>query len=269
MDMDGFYRAARFVLVEPAHPANIGAAARALQVMGFSRLVVVAPQDPLWRESGEARALATSAHEVLEQAVECATLREALEGATPAFAMSGYGREFGPAAMDLREAASLAVEGVNGTQPAFVFGTERTGLSNEDVRRCHRICRIESDEARGSLNLAQAVQVAAYEMRRAILASRGAVPPAPPRRDAGIAGPREEDPPAGIEQTEAMFDHLERGLLAIGALDPQAPRNLMARLRRLLLRAVPTAVEVDIVRGIAAAMEVPRRLRSGRKTPPS
>ena len=264
--MDGFYRSARFVLVEPAHPGNIGAAARALHAMGFHRLVLVAPADRAWRVSGEARALAASAHEVLAGATECATLVEALEGATLALAMSGYEREFGPPAQDLREAAAQAV--AQAQEVAFVFGTERTGLSNEDVRRCHRIGRIESDEVHGSLNLAQAVQVAAYEMRRAILASRGALPAAPPRRDAAIAAARGEDPPAGIERTEAMFEHLERGLLAIGALDPQAPRNLMARLRRLLLRAAPTAVEVDILRGIAAAMEKPRSLRAGRKAPP-
>jgi tRNA/rRNA methyltransferase len=264
---EGILRGVRFVLARPAHPGNIGAAARAVRTMGFARLLVVAPHDPLWRTSPDARALAAAAGDTLAAAAECATLAEALEGVGLAFAMTGYEREFGPPALDLREAASgpaMRALGEAG-EVAFVFGTERTGLENRDVQRCHHCCRISADPAFGSLNLAQAVQIAAYEMRRAIGAAIGEAATVPARRDRNVDAPRDAVRPATVEQTEALFAHLERGLVAVGYLDPAEPRHLMARIRRLLLRAQPSATEVDILRGVAAAMELPRKLRAGRK----
>jgi tRNA/rRNA methyltransferase len=259
----------RFVLVEPSHVGNIGSSARAIRSMGFARLCVVRPRDPDFRGAPEAVALAAGAADVLASVSVFETLADALNGVQLAFATTGYARELGPEPLEIRAAAAQAARILDGpeAEAAFVFGPERTGLSNADVQRCHHCCSIPCDPERGSLNLSQAVQVVAYESRRELLAGVQRQDRPAPRRDHTQAGARPEDPLAGVEQTEAMFAHLEEGLLALGYLDPEEPKHLLARLRRLLLRARPTATEVDIVRGIAAAMVLPRKLRAGRKTP--
>lgn len=257
----------RFVLVEPSHNGNIGSSARALRSMGFTRLVVVQPRDPAYRESPEAIALAAGAADVLAQSVACQGLGEALEGVQLAFAATGYAREHGPQILEVREAArrAAALARVPQAQVAFVFGPERTGLANADVQRCHYACSIPADPRRASLNLSQAVQVVAYEARREALTGAQMSQRAPPRRDPSQQAQRPEEPPAGVEQTEALYLHLEAGLAALGYLDPAQPRHLMARIRKLLARAQPTPTEVDILRGVAAAMVQPRRERAGAK----
>jgi len=245
----------RFVLVAPSHPGNIGAAARAIRTMGFSRLAVVAPREPAFRSHREAIAFAAGAVDVLQAAIVHADLVDALRGVRLAFAMTGYTREFGPRLIDVRAAAAEA----NGMladargEVAFVFGTERSGLRNEDVERCHACCAIVADPAHPSLNLAQAVQVAAYECRLALHSA--AVP-----HDRFVS-----EPPASVEATEGMLAHLERALTAICYHDPAEPKHLMARLRRLFARARPTQSEVDILRGVCAAIERRKDERRGRK----
>ncbi len=258
----------RFVLVAPSHVGNIGSCARAIRSMGFARLSVVQPRDPHFHAAPEAVALAAAAADVLAQATVFDCLADALQGVHLAFATTGYAREFGPERIEIRSAAQHAAQLIHeqAAQVAFVFGPERTGLSNADVQRCHFCCSIPADPVRGSLNLAQAAQVIAYESRRELLA-RVQRPDAPaPRRDHSQPTPRREDPPASVEQTEAMFEHLAKALEAVGYLDANEPKHLLSRLRRLLLRARPTATEVDILRGIAAAMMLPRKLRAGRKS---
>ncbi len=247
----------RFVLVAPAHAGNIGAAARAIRTMGFRRLDVVSPREPAFAEHPEALAFATHAADVLHTAARHETLPQALAGARLSFAMTGYAREFGPPLLDLRQAAARAAALLRDGpgEVAFVFGPERTGLTNEDVERCGACCAIAADASAASLNLAQAVQVAAYECRLAL--AGGAI-------DARLR-PFDEAPPASHERIEAMFTHLERALVAIGYLDPAQPKRLMPRLRRLLARAQPTDAEVDILRGIAAAIIERRTERAGRK----
>jgi tRNA/rRNA methyltransferase len=173
------------------------------------------------------------------------------------FAMTGYAREFGPPLTDLRSAVARARAhlAAGPGDVAFVFGGERNGLGNEDVERCSACCAIAADAAAPSLNLAQAVQVAAYECRLALLG--GAIDP-------GMT-PFAEEPPASHEHIEGMFAHLEQALVALGYLDPAEPKRLMARLRRLLARARPTDSETDILRGIAAAIIERRAERAGRR----
>jgi tRNA/rRNA methyltransferase len=261
----------RFILVEPSHAGNIGSSARAIRTMGFDRLCVVAPRDPQFKSAPEAIALAAGAGDVLAQASVFNALDQALAGVQLAFATTGYAREFAAEPVDVRAAAAACAQALapHAAEVAFVFGPERTGLSNADVQRCHQCCSIPADPLRASLNLSQAAQVVAYETRRALLAAHGAADVAAPRRDATLAAPRDADPPAGVEQTEALFAHLEQGLVAVGYLDPDEPKHLLARLRRLLLRARPTVTEVDILRGIASAMVLPRKLRAGSKKPQS
>ncbi|SPE35869.1 putative methyltransferase [Burkholderiales bacterium] len=236
--------------------------------MGFARLHVVAPRDPHFRAAPEAVALAASATDVLAQTAVFDSLADALQGVQLALATTGYAREFGPEPLEIRSAARHAARAIReqDAQVAFVFGPERTGLCNVDVQRCHLCCSIPADPVRGSLNLAQAVQVVAYESRRGLLAGTKLGSPLPPRRDHSHAQPRPQEAAASVEQTEAMFEHLAQALAAIGYLDPAQPKHLLARLRRLLLRARPTATEVDILRGIASAMILPRRLRAGGKS---
>lgn len=247
----------RFVLVAPSHPGNIGAAARAIRTMGFARLAVVAPREAGFREHPEALAFATHAVEVLQAATVHDTLAQALDGVRLAFAMTGYGREFGPPLVDLRSAVQRAGALLAETagDVAFVFGSERSGLGNEDVERCNACCAIAADAAAASLNLAQAVQVAAYECRLALFG--GAIDPR--------LQPFAAEPPAAHDRLEGLFTHLEQALVAIGYLDPAQPKRLLARLRRLLARAAPSDTEVDILRGIAAAIVERRSARAGRK----
>jgi len=257
----------RFVLVAPTHVGNIGACARAIRSMGFTQLYLVQPRETQFRVAPEALALAAAARDVLEQALVFDSLPEALRDVQLALATSGYARQFGPQPLEIRQAAHAAAQTVHrdGAHVAFVFGPERTGLSNVDVQRCHLCCNIPSDPQKGSLNLAQAVQVVAYEIRRELLVCLQQSAQTPPRRGLSVAQAAPQEPAASIEQTEAMFTHLEQALTAIGYLDPSQPKHLLARLRQLLLRARPTATEVDILRGIAGAMILPRRLRAGNK----
>lgn len=247
----------RFVLVSPSHPGNVGAAARALRTMGFHRLAVVAPRDPAFRCHEEAVAFATHGADVLRATTAHETLAEALADVRLSFAMTGYAREFGPPLADLRSAAARAQAHL-ANEPgavAFVFGTERNGLSNEDVERCSACCAIAADPQAASLNLAQAVQVVAYECRLALIGSA---------IDARLA-PYSGEAPAAADRIEGMFTHLEQALVALGYLDPQQPKRLMSRLRRLLTRAQPSDAEVDILRGIAAEIIERRSERAGRK----
>jgi tRNA/rRNA methyltransferase len=247
----------RFVLVAPSHPGNIGAAARAIRTMGFRRLAVVAPREPGFRSHDEALAFATHAADVLQAASVHESLTQALDGVRLSFAMTGYAREFGPPLLDLRSAAARAHAHLDGEpgDVAFVFGAERNGLANEDIERCSACCAIAADAQAASLNLAQAVQVAAYECRLAL--AGGAIDPR--------LTPFAAETPASHDHIEGMFAHLEQALVALGYLDPAQPKRLMSRLRRLLARAQPSDAEVDILRGIAAAIVERRAERAGRK----
>jgi tRNA/rRNA methyltransferase len=229
------------VLVGTSHPGNVGAAARAMKVMGMERLALVAPRFPDVLAHPDAIAFASGATDVLARATVHPTLDDALGTTTHAIALSARPREFAPPPVGLREAALDAVARATGdAQVAFVFGSERYGLSNEDVLRCQATCRVDTSAVYGSLNLAQAVQLATYECRMA-LAAGGSV-----AQDSPVL--------ATATEREALIDHFEEGLLAIGYLDPDAPKKLMPRLRRLFARAGLEHDEVQWLRGIAKAM---------------
>jgi len=229
----------RFVLVQPSHAGNVGAAARALKVMGFGDLVLVAPRhgDVLGR--AEAQAFASGALDVLAGARVVGTLAEALDGITWACATAMTPRDFGPPTFAPR--AHLPMLAGQGQRVAFVFGPERTGLANDDVYRCHACLSIPTHPDYGSLNLAQAVQLIAYEWRLA-LGGYEVSPRSPsPRR-------------ADAQAVQGALEHWQRVLVAIGFLDPDAPKKLMPRLQQLLNRAQLSDEEVHILRGIARAV---------------
>jgi len=245
-----------FILVEPSHPGNVGAAARAIRVMGFSRLVLVAPADPGILRHPQAIALASGADDVLLAAGRCDSLEAALADTTLALGLSASGREFGPAPVAPRPAcAELAGElhASARTRVALVFGTERTGLSVGQLQLCQRLCAIPGAGDYRSLNLAQAVQVMAFVMSEALAAGTGdgAALLSSPRRAPGTP----EGEPASGAQVEAMYAHLERALIGIGFLDPDHPKKLMPRLRRLFARTRLGTEEVDLLRGICTKIE--------------
>lgn len=230
----------RFVLVGASHPGNVGATARAMKVMGFADLVLVAPRwaDVLSRE--ETLAFASGATDVLERARIVPTLRQALDGITWACATVMTPRDFGPPTHAPREHfAALAPQG---HRVALVFGSERFGMANEDVYRCHACLSVPTDPAYGSLNLAQAVQLLAYEWRQAL---------------GGFAvAPRTVEPQwADGAAVQGLLAHWQQALVQIGFLDPAAPKKLMPRLNQLANRAQLTAEEVHILRGIARAVQ--------------
>jgi tRNA/rRNA methyltransferase len=247
----GGFTSTRFVLVEPSHPGNVGAAARALKTMGFSRLVLVAPRVPHVQSDPEAIAMASGADDVLAGAHVVPTLADALNGVQWSVALTARSREYGPPQLVPRAAAAHAREHAAHGDIALVFGNERTGLSNEDVERCSLLAHIPANPAYSSLNLAQAVQVLAYELRTAYLGAAGLGAPA--ASGAGGAGGQgaAHASLAPSDDIEGMFTHLESALVALEFLDPANPKKLMSRLRRLFARSGLEREEVNIVRGIA------------------
>ena len=230
----------RFVLMHTSHAGNVGAAARAMKVMGFSDLVLVRPRfaDVLSRE--ETVAMASGAADILARARIVATLDEALHGIHHAIATAMTPRDFGPPTHAPRDHLPSLRD--MGARIAFVFGSERFGLGNEDVYRCHACLSIPTDARYGSLNLAQAVQLIAYEWRMAL--GGFAVQPRTP-----------EAARADMAAVQGALEHWQRVLVQTGFLDPAAPKKLMPRLQQLLNRAQLRPEEVHILRGIARAVE--------------
>lgn len=250
----GGFTSTRFVLVEPSHPGNVGAAARALKTMGFSRLVLVAPRVPHVQSDPEAVAMASGADDVLASAHVVSTLGEALSGVHWSIALTARTREYGPPRLAPRAAAAHACTQVESGDIALVFGNERTGLANEHVEQCSALAHIPANPAYSSLNLAQAVQVLAYELRVAFLeqTSESAQQPA---ADTGTL--------AQSDEIERMYLHLENALIALDFLDPRNPKKLMPRLRRLFARTGLEREEVNILRGIAKHILLKSRTPDG------
>jgi tRNA/rRNA methyltransferase len=234
----------RFILIGTSHPGNVGAAARAMKVMGFTDLVLVAPRFADVLQQPDALAMASGATDVLAQARVVPTLAAALDGVSFACATAMTPRDFGPPTRAPRE---LFTELAPGTQRvAFVFGSERFGMSNEDVYRCHVCLSIPTVAEYGSLNLAQAVQLLAYDWRQAL----GGFPVQPRTVDVQ----RADD-----VAVQGVLDHWRQTLIDIEFLDPAVPRKLMPRLQQLLNRAQLTLEEVHILRGVARAITKTRR----------
>jgi len=234
----------RFILVGTSHAGNVGAAARAMKVMGFADLVLVAPRFADVAQRPEAVAMASGATDVLESARVVGSLAEALAGITYVCATAMTPRDFGPPNHAPRELFGELASG--GHRVAFVFGSERFGLANDDVYACHACLTIPTDPAYGSLNLAQAVQLIAYDWRQAC----GGFPVSPAAPDARLAD---------AVAVQGLIEHWRETLEGIGFLDPATPRKLMARLHRLANRSGLTEEEVHILRGIARAVHGPRR----------
>ena len=232
----------RFILIETSHAGNVGAAARALKVMGFDELVLVKPRWANVLRKEETIQRASGALDVLHQARIVDTVDEALDGLSHLCATAMVPRDFGPPTLAPREHLSeLAVRDPAPTGVGFLFGSERYGMKNEDVYRCHVALSIPTNPAFGSLNLASAIQVLAYEWRLAL----------------GGYAVRDPRPPQEVADAQALaglLSHWEQSLGQIGFLDPAAPKKLMPRLQQLFNRAQLTPEEVHILRGVARQM---------------
>jgi tRNA/rRNA methyltransferase len=226
----------RIVLCQPSHPGNIGATARAMLTMGFEALYLVNPRRFPDRD---ADAMATGAVEVLTRATVCGSLAEALAGTQLAIGLTARRRDLASDMVDVREAAAAAADASRSGSVAFVFGTEMSGLTNAELSHCQLLATIPTNPGFSSLNLAAAVQVVCYEARRAFADTP---PPAAGERDFALA-----------EEVEALFRHMEAGMIASGFLDPASPRRLMPRLRRLFGRTRLEKEEVNILRGMLRA----------------
>jgi tRNA/rRNA methyltransferase/tRNA (cytidine32/uridine32-2'-O)-methyltransferase len=228
----------RIVLVGTTHPGNIGAVARAMKNMGLTDLALVTPRH---FPHEEATARASGAEDVLASAVVVDTLDEALAGCHFAAGASARTRAIEWPTYAPREcAARLIEESARGTV-AVVMGPEKSGLSNEHLDRCQALLTIPTNPDFSSLNIAMAVQVITYELR---LATLDATPEEPP-----------EIPPATGEEMEHFYRHLEDVITRTGFLDPDNPRTLMRRLRRLFNKSQPDQNEVNILRGILTSVD--------------
>ena len=234
----------RVVLVNTSHPGNIGGAARAMKNMGLSRLVLVQPRD---FPSVEAVARAAGAVDILDGARIVSSLEEALDGCGLVLGTSARDRHIPWPLLDPRECAAACLEQIEQAgEVALVFGREDSGLSNDELQRCHFHVHIPSDPEFSSLNLATAVQVLTYEVRMAWLAAQGQ-----PTKMAKLETHAEQSSlPVTADELERFYAHMESTLVQIGFHDPENPRHLMPRLRRLYGRSNISKLEMNILRGI-------------------
>jgi tRNA/rRNA methyltransferase len=232
----------RIVMVETSHPGNIGSAARAMKTMGLTNLVLVAPKVANATIHRDAVALASGATDVLANARVVATFDEAISDVRFAIAFTARKRELSHPFKPLREAAQIAVnEAIHG-DVALVFGNEAMCLSNEEVDRCQLVSAIPANGEYSSLNVSQAVQVAAYEMM--MTAAPFAI------------APDTERPLASVGEVEGFLKHFEATAVASGFLNPDEPKRFMTRMRRLFTRARMEPEEVAILRGWLAAQQL-------------
>lgn len=230
----------RVVLINTTLPDNIGATARAMKVMGLSQLALVTPRH---FPHADATALASGADDILQRASVHDDLESALQGCTLVLGTSARLRSLPMPQFDARRTAEEAIRETANGEVAILFGRERYGLTNEEMQRCHQLVHIQSNPDYSSLNLAQAVQVIAYELRLAALGN------------AGEALPPSDWVPVDAAEMERLYAHLEQTLLDIRFLNPDQPKKLMMRLRRLFNRARPDQNEYNILRGILAAAQ--------------
>ena len=231
----------RIVLVRPTHPGNVGATARAMKNMAMRSLYLIEPER---YPSPEATDRAAGADDVLESAITCASLDEALKDCHFVIGTTARARRIEWPTLDPAAGASRLVDGARHGPVALLFGQERTGLLNSELDRCHFVVTIPADQAYSSLNLASAVQILAYEIYQAVLT--GAAASTTEGRDSKLAS---------NEDMQRFYQHLEEVLQEIEFLDPDNPRFLMRRLLRLFNRAALDDNEINILRGILMSVQ--------------
>lgn len=249
--MTNLFSRIRFIMVQPSHPGNVGAAARAIKTMGFTDLCLVNPEHKNVTRHPDAIALASGAIDVLEQASIVPTLEAALSPLTMAFAMTARERVLGPPVCDIREAATISHDHIFNYpegRVGIVLGTERSGLTNDHIAQCQRICFIPANPAYSSLNVAQALQLAAWELRYA-LSNVPLKTQNTNRLDSDAGGAL-----ASQDKINAFLKHWQEALIQIQFLNPAYPKKLIPRMHHLFGRNQLTNDEVDMMRGVCTAM---------------
>jgi len=232
----------RVVLVNTSHPGNIGAVARAMKNMGLSQLYLV---NPLEFPSGQARARASGATDILEQATVVTSLDEAITGCSVVMGASARHRTIPWPTLDPRAAAEKVLQATDSADAALVMGRENNGLTNEELDKCNYHVHIPANPDYTSLNIAAATQVLVYELRMTLLQQQGL-------RDNRF---HSDHPRATADDLDRLYEHIEQTLIELGFLNPKAPRQIMRRLRRLFGRAELDRMEVNILRGILTSAE--------------
>jgi len=236
-DQSGVLKNVRVVLSHTSHPGNIGAAARAMKTMGVERLYLVNPK--IYPDK-MATIMAVGADDVLNNAVVCSSIDEALHGTVFVVAMTARLRDISHEVLTPREAMPQLAQHAAQHQVALLFGTEMSGLTNEEMGKSHLLVRIPANPEYSSLNLAAAVQVACYELSVAL-------------QYAGLNQQQVEVEPARHEELERLYVHLEQALTQIGFFRTKHQNKLMQKLRRLFARARLGQEEINIMRGILSA----------------
>lgn len=231
----------RVVLSHTSHPGNIGATARAMKTMGLRSLYLVNPKS---FPDKEAEIRAAGAWDILNNTRICATLDEALSDTVLAAAITARPRDLSHQVFDAREGVGELMAHARQYPVALVFGTEMSGLTTMEVSKCHIVVRIPANPDYSSLNLASAVQVMAYELRMTL-----------PESGSFSSTPAAVNMPAGFDEVELLYRHLERVAISSGFLDPQQPKRFMQRMRRLFARARLEKEEVSVLRGLLNALE--------------
>jgi tRNA/rRNA methyltransferase len=242
MNNQNIFDNVRIVLCQTSHPGNIGSTARAMKTMGFKHLYLVQPAK---YPNEQATAMAAGADDVLDNAIVTETLSQALVGCGFAIGLSARKRYLSHETVNAREASQQAHK-IAATQPvAFVFGTEMSGLTNAELDCCQLLAMIPANAEYSSLNLAMAVQLVCYEMRMTTQYAKLDV--------------ASDQPLATNDELERFYAHLEETLLKIGYLNPNAPKKLFERMRRLYSRARLEKEEVNLLRGVLTLTQEPRK----------
>ncbi len=235
-------KSVRIVLVETTHAGNVGGAARAMKNMGFDEMYLV---NPCKFRTQDGYARASGANDLMDDAVICEILADALKGCTLVFGTSARARAMQWEDCSLRDAVNSLDDIAEHEKIAFVFGRERSGLTNEELALCHRRVHIPSNPDFSSLNLAAAVQLVTYELSTSLNKERVI--------ERTTNKPEEGGEFAAVDDMDRFYEHLESTLIKLEFLDPENPRLLMRRLRRFYNRSRPSKMELKIFRGILAA----------------
>ncbi len=234
----------RFVLVETSHPGNIGGAARAMKNMCLQQMALVNPNR---YPSADATSRASGADDILMNANVHETVDQALEGCSFVVGTSARPRGLYIPELPPRQCAEKILAESQHGKVGVLFGREDSGLTNGELDRCNALMRIPTSQEYASLNLAAAVQVLAYEL----MVQRGEAPLQRP-----IGEGERRYPLASAEQMEGLFSHIEETIIQTEFLDPENPRQVMRRLRRLFNRADVNQNEINILRGILTSIQV-------------
>lgn len=255
IDFQACFDNVRIVLVNTSHPGNIGAAARAMKNMGLSKLTLVDPED---FPSPVASGRAVSAVNILEAATVTKTLEEAVAGCGLVIGTSARIRSIPWPLISPQQCAQHVADDSRQNEVALVFGREDSGLTNEELQLCHFHVNIPADEKLSSLNLAAAVMVLSYEVRMELLKreAEGQQAPTAPVDEEIVEGVDWDVPKATGKQVEGFYTHLEKTMIDLNFHDPENPRLLMLRMRRLFGRIRPDQMEISVLRGFLAHIDM-------------